>query len=146
MVSKDTLKKNYVSIDDERGGHGAEAKKWLEKWHFSNKNDSWNGIFQTKMALFIDEKGDGAEADDAVVEGVWLPPWQELPMMEHNDKSAPTGKLKKYIGIYWNCFWMYLNTYIHFTIRYDLQSGMYNFTWLQVTKFKKYKSLHPKVR
>ena len=64
------------------------------------------------MALFIDEKGDGAEADDAVVEGVWLPPWQELPMMEHNDKSAPTGKLKKYIGIYWNCFWMYLNTYI----------------------------------
>ena len=44
------------------------------------------------MALFIDEKGDGAEADDAVVEGVWLPPWQELPMTEHNDKSAPTEK------------------------------------------------------
>ena len=59
---------------------------------FQTKNDSWNGIFQTKMALFIDEKGDGAEADDAVVEGVWLPPWQELPMTEHNDKSAPTGK------------------------------------------------------
>ena len=63
------------------------------------------------MALFIDEKGDGAEADDAVVEGVWLPPWQELPMTEHNDKSAPTGKFKK-IHIYWNCFWMNLNTYI----------------------------------
>ena len=31
-------------------------------------------FFKTKMAFFIDEKGDGAEADDAVVEGVWLPP------------------------------------------------------------------------
>ena len=67
-------------------------QKCVLKWHFSNKNDSWNGIFQTKMALFIDEKGGGAEADDAVVEGVWLPPWQELPMTEHNDKSAPTEK------------------------------------------------------
>ena len=49
------------------------------------KNDSRNDIFQTKMtlemaffqpkmALFIDEKGGGAEADDVGVEGVWLPP------------------------------------------------------------------------
>ena len=78
-------------IDDERGGHGAEATKWLWKRHFENKNGSWNGIFQTKMALFIDERGDGAEADDVVVEEEWLPPWQELPMTERNDKSAPTG-------------------------------------------------------
>ena len=78
------------------------------------KNDARNGIFQTKMtlemaffktkmALFIDEKGDGAEADDAVVEGVWLPPWQELPMTEHNDKSAPTGILKKIFIEILNC-------------------------------------------
>ena len=51
------------------------------------------------MSLFIDERGDGAEADDVVVEEEWLPPWQELPMTERNDKSAPTGKFKKYIFI-----------------------------------------------
>ena len=55
------------------------------------------------MALFIDERGDGAEADDVVVEGVWLPPWQELPMTEHNDKSAPTGILKKIFIEISNC-------------------------------------------
>ena len=52
------------------------------------------------MALFfIDERGDGAEAeaDDVVVEVEWLPPWQELPMMERNDKSAPTEKIKIFI-------------------------------------------------
>ena len=78
----------------------------LEMAFFKQKNDSWNGIFQTKMALFIDEKGDGAEADDAVVEGVWLPPLQELPMTEHNDKSAPTGILKKIFIEISNCLWI----------------------------------------
>ena len=102
MVSKDTLKKNYLSMM--RGvGMVLRLKNDSRNGIFQNKNDSWNGIFQTKMALFIGERGDGAEADDAVVEGVWLPPWQELPMTEHNDKSAPTGKLKTIFIEILNC-------------------------------------------
>ena len=46
----------------------------LEMTFFKTKMTLEIAFFKTKMAFFIDEKGDGAEADDAVVEGVWLPP------------------------------------------------------------------------
>lgn len=46
----------------------------LEMAFFKQKMTLEMAFFKQKWLFFIDEKGDGAEADDAVVEGVWLPP------------------------------------------------------------------------